>query len=61
MNPLLPAEIDCPFCFESIVVTIDTTQGNHEMIEDCEVCCRPMRLAIECSPGRLEDVSVEPA
>lgn len=61
MNAILPAEIECPFCFEVIVVHIDTTQGSHTTIEDCEVCCRPIEIAVECSPGVLVDVTARGA
>lgn len=61
MNAILPAEVQCPHCFELVIVQIDTTQGPHETIEDCEVCCRPMEIRAECRPGVLIDVCAGPA
>ena len=53
MTPIVDTEIECPFCGESFTITIDTTQGDHTMIEDCTVCCRPMSIEIECSAGEV--------
>ncbi len=36
------ASINCPYCGESQTVLIDCSQGDHEYIEDCQVCCRPI-------------------
>jgi transcription elongation factor Elf1 len=37
----------CPYCGETIESIVDTSQGNHHIIEDCSVCCRPIELFIE--------------
>ena len=37
----------CPYCGERFEARIDLVAGAQEYIEDCEVCCRPMSLAIE--------------
>ncbi len=60
MNLLVETEITCPFCFESSVSLIDTSQGDLDMVEDCTVCCRPMRLIVQCEPGEVASVEVEP-
>ncbi len=60
VNAILPAEVDCPWCYEVVVFQIDTLQGPHETIEDCSVCCRPILLQVECEPGHLLDVIAEP-
>ncbi|MFK7913114.1 MAG: CPXCG motif-containing cysteine-rich protein [Pseudomonadales bacterium] len=39
----------CPYCGESITVLIDTSaleSGDDDYIEDCQVCCRPIRMQI---------------
>jgi len=61
MNAIVPAEVECPWCYEPVLFQIDTTQGDHETIEDCQVCCRPISLNVQCEPGRLDDVQAEPA
>lgn len=60
MNFLVETEITCPFCFETFVSLIDTSQGDLDMIEDCTVCCRPIRLVITCAPGEIENLFIEP-
>jgi len=37
----------CPYCGEVIDTLIDTSQGNHQTVEDCSVCCCPIELCIE--------------
>lgn len=37
--------IDCPFCGERFEIGIDPgAQG--QMIQDCDVCCRPISLVV---------------
>lgn len=40
------AEFLCPYCGEHIGSAIDLTEGSRSHIEDCQVCCRPMLVAI---------------
>ncbi|MEO7773578.1 MAG: CPXCG motif-containing cysteine-rich protein [Steroidobacteraceae bacterium] len=41
-------ELQCPSCGETIGTTVDVSAGSRCYIEDCEVCCRPMEIHIEC-------------
>jgi hypothetical protein len=41
----------CPYCWESIELVIDQSVPEQEYIEDCEVCCRPIRLLITVDDG----------
>lgn len=44
---MLPsAEIQCPYCGETIEVLIDDSGGDQRYIEDCQVCCRPIAIAV---------------
>ncbi len=40
------ATYTCPFCWETVSAVVDCSQLPLEVIEDCEVCCRPARLVI---------------
>ncbi len=53
---LEPQTVQCPHCGETFETNIDTSGGNQEYIEDCQVCCRPIvfRLTID-TDGRLRD------
>lgn len=55
----LPCEIQCPCCFEHVTIAVDTSEGDCEMVVDCEVCCRPIRLRVRCAPGEIESVHAE--
>ena len=47
MNETDQVTIACPSCGELISITVDITQTGSEYVEDCSVCCRPMRLLVE--------------
>ena len=46
MNPSQPAHIHCPYCGELLEIVIDSSVNRQEYIEDCQVCCKPMKLRI---------------
>jgi len=48
---LQEARIDCPYCGQAIVVLVDCTAGDQSYIEDCHVCCQPIRLDIGVAAG----------
>jgi len=45
----------CPCCGARISVVVDCSQQRQDYIEDCEVCCRPLRLLIRCGKGRVRE------
>lgn len=59
-TPLLhQADIGCPYCGESLSLTIDCSAGSQSYFEDCEVCCRPILLRCEVDgDGDLVGLSV---
>ena len=61
MTYLIETQINCPWCGEDYPTTIDTSQGDHTTIEDCNVCCRPISVTVTCEPGELSDVQAERA
>lgn len=36
----------CPYCGERIELLLDPSQVGETYIEDCEVCCRPIRVTV---------------
>ncbi len=36
----------CPYCWETISMLVDTSVSTQTYIEDCEVCCNPLSLTI---------------
>ena len=57
MELLLDATVICPHCGEEWATLIDSSQRSFSTIEDCPVCCRPIRLDVSCEPGRIFDVA----
>lgn len=49
MNYLQELVIQCPYCGEYITVVADRANAAQDYIEDCEVCCRPITLALSVS------------
>ena len=57
MSSTNTAWVACPYCGESIELVIDCSVPFQEYVEDCEVCCRPMILAVSVDAD--ENISVE--
>ena len=43
----------CPHCGERISVVLDLSAGYQCYIEDCEVCCNPIKISFEAEDGLL--------
>jgi predicted RNA-binding Zn-ribbon protein involved in translation (DUF1610 family) len=41
----------CPYCGERLETRVDLTADEPSYIEDCQVCCRPIELAVERGDG----------
>lgn len=52
--------VQCPYCFEWIELWIDPDTSG-QMIEDCEICCRPWRVHVDREAGAEPRVFVERA
>ncbi len=35
----------CPYCWQEISFILDPSVAEQSYVEDCEVCCRPIRIA----------------
>jgi transcription elongation factor Elf1 len=53
--------VQCPFCGQTSELLIDTTTGWQQLTTDCEVCCRPFEVTVECEPGEILSMAVQPA
>ena len=45
--------IDCPHCGERLPIALDLTSGEQDGIQDCEVCCRPIRIRYQVEDGHV--------
>ena len=60
MNILLEADITCPYCMEEILVLVDPSAGERQdYVEDCQVCCRPIDIAVDLSEGEKPRIRAE--
>ena len=55
------APVTCPYCWEEISLTVDTSVDDQSYVEDCPVCCHPMNVRVIADDGELVDVQVERA
>jgi hypothetical protein len=53
-------DISCPYCGEMNTTRLDLSAGSQTYVEDCQVCCQPMQLAVRVAEdGSLEEVTAE--
>ena len=50
------ADIQCPFCGQSFAVPVDTSLARQCFTTDCEDCCRPFEVLVECQSGEILSV-----
>lgn len=56
---MLPLQaINCPYCGESIDLIIDDSAGEQAYIEDCQVCCRPIEVAVSINTDGTPVIAV---
>lgn len=54
------AEVVCPYCGETVEISLDPGGGDHQdYVEDCEVCCRPWHVHVSWDRDGLVTVSVD--
>ena len=50
--------IQCPYCLQAITVLLDTGVYEHtSLIDDCEVCCRPIEISYIVEEGVVSSLS----
>jgi transcription elongation factor Elf1 len=50
--------IQCPYCGQKFEVAVDTSIESQEFTTDCEICCRPFDISVECVPGEIVSLEV---
>jgi hypothetical protein len=58
MDPLESARIHCPYCGESLEITVDTSVGQQDYIDDCQVCCKPIQFRSRVSADGQSRIDV---
>lgn len=59
MSFLRTVEVVCPFCWEPVLLAVDTSGGEQSYIEDCAVCCRPINISVQIWPDGEVSVRAE--
>ena len=50
--------IQCPYCLQAITVLVDTGVFEYTtVIDDCEVCCRPIEISYIVEDGVVSSLS----
>ncbi len=52
--------ITCPYCWETIEISLDLSVEAQQYVEDCSVCCRPIVIAYRTDGGALSSLDVSP-
>lgn len=50
--------VQCPFCGQAFELAVDTSAARQRFVTDCEVCCRPFEVRVECEPGEVLSLEV---
>jgi len=58
---LLERIVTCPACWEPVDLQLDLSGEDQDYVEDCAVCCRPMRIIYTVHNGELAEFQVESA
>jgi hypothetical protein len=49
----------CPYCGQSFEVAVDVSlEGDQRFVTDCEICCRPMEITMQCEGGLVVELTV---
>jgi len=54
---MIEVTVQCPACFEWVEVSVDPGDRGR-LVQDCEVCCRPMEISLRWSDAGEPQVQV---
>ena len=49
----------CPYCWQEISMVLDASVSDQTYIEDCEMCCRPIRVLYTVEDGEIADFTAD--
>ncbi len=49
----------CPYCWEEISMLLDTSIRQQTYVEDCEVCCNPIKITAQFKDYELVSFQAE--
>jgi hypothetical protein len=51
--------LTCPYCAQEVSMLVDPTDGTHEYVEDCEVCCNPISVKLKVEDREIISFETE--
>lgn len=49
----------CPYCWQNISMVLDLSVEEQTYIEDCEVCCRPIKIRYTAENEELDNFEAD--
>ncbi|HTN33445.1 MAG TPA: CPXCG motif-containing cysteine-rich protein [Marinobacter sp.] len=46
MSALDSVLIQCPYCWETLDISVDPSVPEQEYVEDCQICCQPILIHV---------------
>lgn len=59
MMELAARTVQCPYCWESIEILVDTSVDQQTYTEDCSVCCHPILFIVQCNDQQVVNIDLE--
>ena len=50
--------VQCPFCGQRFDLAVDTSSASQRFSSECEICCRPFEVVVDCRPGEVMGLEV---
>ncbi len=58
MSALDSVLIQCPYCWETLEISVDPSVADQEYVEDCQVCCQPIVVHVVLDENLTPTVDV---
>lgn len=58
MSALDSVLVQCPYCWETLDISVDPSVADQEYVEDCQVCCQPIVVHVVLDENLTPTVNV---
>ena len=58
MSALDSVLVQCPYCWETLDLSVDPSVEDQEYVEDCQVCCQPILVHVVLDENLPPSVTV---
>lgn len=58
MSALDSVLVQCPYCWETLDISVDPSVSDQEYVEDCQVCCQPIVVHVVLDDNLVPTVNV---